>query len=72
LGVSGFTLTNFCRWASSDAKNDDKFPKDKQFLITRKVPCLKRIKELEDAASGIQEVDLGDGWVEATGGETVQ
>ncbi len=30
---------------------------------------MKRIKDLESAASGIQEVDVGDGWVEATGGE---
>ena len=40
-------------------------PPNQQFLITRKVPCRKRIKELESAASGIQEVEIGDGWVEA-------
>lgn len=52
------------RWASSDDKNDPKFPVGKQFLITRKVPSQCRIKDIESSASGIQEVDIGDGWVE--------
>ena len=42
-------------------------PKDKQYLVTKGVPCEKRIKQLkkfhEDNADNL-EVDLDDGWVE--------
>ena len=42
-------------------------PKDKQYLVTKGVPCEKRIKELKkfhaDNADEL-EVDLEDGWVE--------
>lgn len=42
-------------------------PKDKQYLVTKGVPCEKRIKQLkkfhEDNAGDL-EVDLDDGWVE--------
>jgi hypothetical protein len=42
-------------------------PKDKQYLVTKGVPCEKRIKELKnfhaDNANEL-EVDLDDGWVE--------
>lgn len=70
LGVSHQSLTLTCRWASSDDKNDAKFPANKQFLITRKVPSQCRIKDIESAASGIKEVEIGDGWVETNAGET--
>ena len=54
------------RWQSCDAKKfDNNFPAEKQFLITERVPCQKRIAEVESAASAIQEVDVGDGWFEA-------
>ena len=54
------------RWRSCDAKHfDDNFPQDKQFLITERVPCQKRIAEVESAASAIQEIALEDGWFEA-------
>ena len=33
-------------------------------MITKKVPCTQRVKDIESAASGIKEVDVGDGWVE--------
>jgi hypothetical protein len=69
LGVSDFSIICF-RWACSDDKNDPKFPAGKQFLVTRKVPSQCRIKDIESAASGIQEVDIGDGWVETNAGAT--
>ena len=43
-------------------------PQDKQYLETAKVPCKKRIAQLEAAASKIEEVDLDNGWVETGGG----
>ncbi len=61
-------MTNvfFCRWRGCDEKKfDNNFPHEKQFLITERVPCQKRIKDVESSASAIQEVDLGDGWTEA-------
>lgn len=33
-------------------------------MVTRKVPCKNRIKDIETAAAGVQEVEIGDGWVE--------
>ena len=56
----------FNRWKSCDAKKlDSNFPPEKQFLITERVPCCKRIADVESAASAIQEVALEDGWFEA-------
>ena len=46
-------------------KFDKRFPDQKQFLVTEKVPCSRRVKDVENAAQGIEEVDLGDGWTEA-------
>ena len=34
-------------------------------MITERVPCQKRIADVESAASAIQEVALEDGWFEA-------
>ena len=34
-------------------------------MITRKVPCPNRIKDVESAAKNLKEVEVGDGWVEA-------
>jgi DNA primase len=54
------------RWRGCDAKKfDNNFPAEKQFLITERVPCQKRIAEVESAASAIQEVALEDDWFEA-------
>ena len=51
-------LTNFAydvlRWKSCDERKfDNNFPPEKQFLITERVPCMKRIAEVESAASAI-------------------
>lgn len=32
--------------------------------MTEKVPCLKRIKDIQNDATGVQEKDIGDGWTE--------
>jgi hypothetical protein len=53
-------------WCEADEKKFDKrFPDQKQFLVTEKVPCLKRVSDLANDASDIKEVDIGDGWTEA-------
>jgi hypothetical protein len=53
------------RWSESDKeKADEKLPEKQQFLITRQVVCEQRIKDIEQAASSVMEVDVGDGWVE--------
>lgn len=56
-------------WEGGDpAKAVPYLPKDKQFLITRKVPCLMRAAALEKSANEAQNQDIvidGDeGWVE--------
>lgn len=33
-------------------------------MITRQVPCQKRIKDIESTAQGVTEVEIEDGWVE--------
>lgn len=39
-------------------------------MITERVPCQKRIKDVESSASAIKEVDIGDGWTEAVAPDT--
>lgn len=57
-------------WCSADEKKFDKrFPEQKQFLVTEKVPCLRRIKDIQSDATGVQEKDIGDGWTETFTGE---
>jgi ubiquitin-like-conjugating enzyme ATG3 len=56
-------------WESGDpAKAVPYLPKDKQFLITRKVPCLMRATALEKSANEAQnqeiEIDGDEGWIE--------
>jgi len=64
LGLTKIVKTP--RWSACDAKKFDKeFPNEKQFLITERVPCQKRIADVESAASAIQEVALEDDWFEA-------
>lgn len=56
-----------------DAKKlDREFPPEKQFLITERVPCTRRIKDVESAANAIQEVALEDDWFEARAPEAGQ
>jgi len=39
-------------------------PPEKQFLITRKVPCQKRLKEVMASGEACGEVDVGGGWTD--------
>lgn len=49
-------------WATGDPKKVvDWLPKEKQFLITKKVPCLQRAKSLEVAGD---ERDVEGDWTE--------
>jgi ubiquitin-like-conjugating enzyme ATG3 len=38
-------------------------------LVTEKVPCLRRIKDIQSDATGVQEKDIGDGWTETFTGD---
>jgi len=62
-------------WEAGDpAKAVSYRPKEKQFLLTRNVPCLMRVKSLEDGAKGQSQTITEDGedWVSpASGGNNV-
>lgn len=69
--IPGDHLVHHCptwQWASGDeSKCKPYLPKDKQFLITRNVPCYRRCKQMEYVGEEkiVEEEDgKGDGWVE--------
>jgi ubiquitin-like-conjugating enzyme ATG3 len=68
--AAGDRLTRACptwTWKAGDAKSAKPYlPRDKQYLVTRNVPCAKRAKEME-AYAGKEEVLTGEdeGWVAA-------
>ena len=62
-----FIVTKICcRWSGcGDKKNEeDFFPEDKQFLITERVPCSRRVNDLETSANQVNEVVIDDDWTE--------
>lgn len=68
--AAGDHLVHHCptwQWATGDeAKIKPYLPKDKQFLITRNVPCYRRCKQMEYVGEEtVVEHETGDGgWVE--------
>ncbi|KAJ3056279.1 E2-like enzyme [Rhizophlyctis rosea] len=55
-------------WAAGEpSKRRDYLPADKQYLVTRNVPCSKRVKAMEygadDEAEDLDEAGGGEGWV---------
>jgi ubiquitin-like-conjugating enzyme ATG3 len=69
--AAGDFLVHHCptwQWASGDENKIKSYlPKEKQFLITRNVPCYKRCKQMEhtDNLEKIVDEDNGDGgWVD--------
>ena len=61
------------RWqAGTEKLTNNNLPVDKQFLVTKGVPCEKRIKDLqkfqEENADELEK-DLEDGWVETSNPE---
>ena len=39
-------------------------PEDKQFLITERVPCSRRVNDLQSAAAKVNEIVVDDDWTE--------
>lgn len=68
--AAGDHLTHHCptwSWAVGDETRIKPYlPKDKQFLITRNVPCYRRCKQMEYVGEEtlVEESDQDGGWVE--------
>lgn len=67
--LAGDFLTNSCRtwnWEGGDPTKAFTFlPKDKQFIMTRRVPCSKRVREIEQINTDLEDIDhgeIGEGW----------
>jgi len=69
--AAGDHLVHHCptwQWAAGDETSyKDYLPKEKQFLITRNVPCYKRCRQMEYSSEQEKLLDDGegdDGWVD--------
>lgn len=72
LAAGDFLVYKFPSWSWADASSADKrvayFPAGKQYLVTRGVPCRRRLDD-NFAGSGAAEVEVADddGWTTAGG-----
>ncbi|KAJ3294497.1 E2-like enzyme [Borealophlyctis nickersoniae] len=58
-------------WAAGEpSKRRDYLPADKQYLVTRNVPCLKRVRAMEYSEEDMEDLldNVGDAWVATHGG----
>jgi len=69
--VAGDHLVHHCptwQWATGDeAQSKPYLPKNKQYLMTRNVPCSRRCKDMEYCDENervIESNDADSGWVE--------
>ncbi|VVC44814.1 Autophagy-related protein 3,Autophagy-related protein 3, N-terminal,Autophagy-related protein 3, C- [Cinara cedri] len=69
--IAGDHLVHTCptwEWARGDeSKTKSYLPKNKQYLITKKVPCLRRCKQIENCEvqeNIVEDEDGDEGWVE--------
>ena len=69
--IAGDQLSYRCpTWSWEGGKENMRqktLPPDQQFLITRNVPCTKRIKDILSVSDGAVEKELEDGWVTTEG-----
>jgi len=58
-------------WSGGDPdKRRSHLPPNKQFLITKGVPCRRRVTALDNAWDKSEEEDVGDGWLKTGVGES--
>lgn len=74
IAAGDFLVYKFPSWSWSDASSPSRrvayLPPDKQFLITRGVPCHRRLDEnFAGDAGSVDRVVRGDGGVEGEGGD---
>jgi ubiquitin-like-conjugating enzyme ATG3 len=68
VAAGDFLVYKFPTWqwtAGLDGKQKDYLPRDKQYLITKNVPCLKRVKAMEyhQDEEAADVLDDEEGWV---------
>lgn len=53
------------RWSGCDSTlQESGLPSDKQFLITERVPCSRRISDLDKAGEDVEQLEIDDDWTE--------
>ncbi|TPP67727.1 ubiquitin -conjugating enzyme ATG3 [Fasciola gigantica] len=69
--AAGDFLVHHCptwQWAVGDKASKTYLPPDKQFLVTRNVPCYKRVRQVDNHNEELEKViddeEIGGGWVD--------